>query len=435
MHIAVVGAGYVGLTTASCFAHLGHDVVCADIDEERVARLNKGEVPILEQGSARARRRRSRPRTASGSSRARPRPRPTPTSCSSACRRRRAPTAPPTCPSSRPSRARSRPCCARAPWWSTSRPCRSGSTRFVQRVLSESGVAHDDVDVASNPEFLREGQAVKDFLNPDRIVIGCERAVGGHPGVGPLPRRAGAGARHRSGVGRDDQVRVERVPRHEDLVHQRDREPVRSASTPTSAKSRSAWGTTNASGSSSCTRVRATAVPASRRTSSALLHTSRAAGYDFGLLEGVVEVNRGAARAHRREDRRAPRAVRSTVPWSRSGASRSRPRPTTCATRRRSTSHGACANAAPSCARSIPPRARRPASWCRDSTITADPVRSGARAPTWSRVLTEWDEFRWLDFARVRDGMRRPHVVDSRNLLDPAAMRRMGFSYDGVGRR
>ena len=55
MHIAVIGAGYVGLTTAACFAHLGHDVICADIDAERVARLNKGEVPILEDGPARAR--------------------------------------------------------------------------------------------------------------------------------------------------------------------------------------------------------------------------------------------------------------------------------------------------------------------------------------------------------------------------------------------
>ena len=48
--VAVIGAGYVGLTTAVCLAHLGHDVVCADIDAERVERLNKGEVPILEDG-------------------------------------------------------------------------------------------------------------------------------------------------------------------------------------------------------------------------------------------------------------------------------------------------------------------------------------------------------------------------------------------------
>jgi len=48
--VAVIGAGYVGLTTAVCLAHLGHAVVCADIDADRVDRLNKGEVPILEDG-------------------------------------------------------------------------------------------------------------------------------------------------------------------------------------------------------------------------------------------------------------------------------------------------------------------------------------------------------------------------------------------------
>ena len=47
--VAVVGPGYVGLTTAACLAHLGHHVVCADVDETKVARLSKGEVGILEE--------------------------------------------------------------------------------------------------------------------------------------------------------------------------------------------------------------------------------------------------------------------------------------------------------------------------------------------------------------------------------------------------
>jgi len=50
-------------------------------------------------------------------------------------------------------------------------------------------------------------------------------------------------------------------------------------------------------------------------------------------------------------------------------------------------------------------------------------------------LLTEWDQFRWLDFDRVRGVVRNAAIVDARNLLDPAAMRRRGFAYDGVGRR
>jgi UDPglucose 6-dehydrogenase len=50
-------------------------------------------------------------------------------------------------------------------------------------------------------------------------------------------------------------------------------------------------------------------------------------------------------------------------------------------------------------------------------------------------VLTEWDEFRWLDFVKVRDALVSPVLVDARNLLDPAQVRRLGFSYVGIGRR
>ena len=193
MHIAVIGAGYVGLTTAACFAHLGHDVVCADIDDERVARLNKGEVPILEKGlpelvaeglaSQRLAVRRRR-----GDGRA-----PTPRSCSSACRRRRAPTVPPTCRFVEAVAREIAPVLRPGTVVVNKSTVPVGSTRFVQRVLSEAGVAHDDISVASNPEFLREGQAVHDFLNPDRIVIGCEQPVG----RGPRARSCTAACRRR----------------------------------------------------------------------------------------------------------------------------------------------------------------------------------------------------------------------------------------------
>ena len=50
VRLGVVGTGYVGLTTGACFAHLGHSVVCADIDERKIDLLNAGRLPIVEEG-------------------------------------------------------------------------------------------------------------------------------------------------------------------------------------------------------------------------------------------------------------------------------------------------------------------------------------------------------------------------------------------------
>ena len=49
-------------------------------------------------------------------------------------------------------------------------------------------------------------------------------------------------------------------------------------------------------------------------------------------------------------------------------------------------------------------------------------------------LVTEWNEFRQLDMARVKQLMRRPVIVDGRNIYDPAAMKGLGFTYRGIGR-
>jgi UDPglucose 6-dehydrogenase len=63
----------------------------------------------------------------------------------------------------------------------------------------------------------------------------------------------------------------------------------------------------------------------------------------------------------------------------------------------------------------------------------ADPYLACAGA-TVLVVLAEWDEFRWLDFDRLMGIMAAPRIVDARNLLEPAALRRIGFTYEGIGR-
>ncbi|MDO8580387.1 MAG: 2-dehydropantoate 2-reductase N-terminal domain-containing protein, partial [Candidatus Omnitrophota bacterium] len=50
MNIAIIGSGYVGLVTGVCLAELGHKVICVDIDREKIAKLNKGQVSIYEPG-------------------------------------------------------------------------------------------------------------------------------------------------------------------------------------------------------------------------------------------------------------------------------------------------------------------------------------------------------------------------------------------------
>ena len=173
--VAVIGAGYVGLTTAVCLAHLGHDVVCADIDADRVDRLNKGEVPILEDGLPEL--------LAEGLASRRLRfvlgaPNaaaiaafvflcvPTPQGDDGSADLSFVDTvAREIAPVLRPGTVVIN---------KSTMPV--GSTRMVQRVLAEAGAPPEDVLVASNPEFLREGTSVRDFLEPNRVVIGCTDA-------------------------------------------------------------------------------------------------------------------------------------------------------------------------------------------------------------------------------------------------------------------
>ena len=99
-----------------------------------------------------------------------------------------------------------------------------GTGETIKRVFAEQGKGFRYV---SCPEFLKEGSAIKDFLEPDRVVVGDDGDWAGDAVVelyAPLNAAAGADGHQER---RDGQARVQRVPGDEDLVHQRDRQRVR----------------------------------------------------------------------------------------------------------------------------------------------------------------------------------------------------------------
>jgi UDPglucose 6-dehydrogenase len=165
----------------------------------------------------------------------------------------------------------------------------------------------------------------------------------------------------------------------------------------------------------------------------ALLHISASNGYDFDLLAGVVEVNE---KQHERMIEKVRAAVGGTLAgvtvgvWGltfKADTDDLRDSPAIYVSRRL-LEEGAIVRAFD------PGAGDRPRSLVPGIELCADLYDAVAAADALA-VLTEWDEFRWADFDRVRSAMRGSAIVDARNLLDPAAMRRRGFDYQGVGRR
>jgi UDPglucose 6-dehydrogenase len=168
------------------------------------------------------------------------------------------------------------------------------------------------------------------------------------------------------------------------------------------------------------------------KDTAALLHTADTAEYDFSLLAGVVEVNR-------RQHERVVAKIRDAVGGSLDGASVALWGLTFKANTDDLRDSPAMAVASRLLGEGARLRAHDPvageaaAALVPALEIVADAYDACAGAQVLA-VLTEWDEYRWLDFDRVAQAMERPAVVDARNLLDPVAMRRRGFEYQGVGR-
>jgi UDPglucose 6-dehydrogenase len=171
--IGVVGTGYVGLVSAVCFAHLGHDVVCMDVNEDKIARLKRGDVPIYEPGLEKL--------VADNASRLS-----FTTSYDELLERCRilfiAVDTPPS-PSGDADLSRVQHAVREIAARGGDRLLVMKSTVPVgtgDKVAADlEGMGVTGITYASNPEFLREGAAIQDFLEPDRIVIGSFREEDG----------------------------------------------------------------------------------------------------------------------------------------------------------------------------------------------------------------------------------------------------------------
>lgn len=172
MKISVMGTGYVGLVTGACLADLGHDVICADVSQDRIELLNRGELPFWEQGLEEL--------VEDG------------LSLEKLCFTTDLSLAIRTsdvlflCVGTP---AQSNGEADLTALWTVTEAVRKysegrkfvvikstvpvGTGDEIEQKLRQEEQCPYVIDVISNPEFLREGNAVHDYFNPDRIVIGC----------------------------------------------------------------------------------------------------------------------------------------------------------------------------------------------------------------------------------------------------------------------
>src|SRR3954469_12651821 len=434
MRIAVVGTGYVGLVAGVCFADSGHSVVCVDVDEEKIAQLRKGHSPIYEPGLEELLEKNTAAERLTFS-----------TDLPSAVKQSEVVFIAVGTPQGDDGNADLRVAmtvahqiAAAAERYTVivnkSTVPVGTAARMQAEVAARTLTKGIEIDIVSNPEFLKEGAAIDDFLRPDRIVIGSPsdraRAIMSElysPFVrteSPIyfmdPRSAeltkyaaNAMLATRISFMNDVAMLCERVGADVDSV-------------------RKAMGADERIGQKFLFPGCGYGGSCFPKDVKALIATARNHGLDFTLLSAVDAVNDRQKRLLAQK----AKAHFGNLRGKRFGV------------------WGLAFKPKTDDLRQAPALALIEELIADGAIVTAhDPVANEhARKQLGDRVqfvqnpylaaegadalflVTEWNEFRQPDFARIKRAMKQPILFDGRNIWNPQRMLQLGFTYFGVGR-
>ena len=423
MRIAVFGAGYVGLVTGACFAELGHDVVVRDIVPEKIDALDRGEVPIHEEGLLELLER-NRDRLAFT------------TDVAEAIEGAEvvyvAVGTPPTYSGDADLSAvwtvvDELPQVDRRIVVAMKSTVPVGTGAAVRHRLDERGL--EDVGYVSNPEFTAEGAAVYDFMHPDRIVVGAFDQADGdvverlHAGIDAPVVRCDVASAEMIKLAANAAL-VTRISFINEIANV--------------CEATGADVLTVAEGIGLDHRIGPAFLRAGigfggscfPKDSLALKQLAANSGYNFQLLNAVIEVNelqkrRVIGKLERLLGSLRGKKVALLGLAFKPGTDDMREAPSLVLAGRL-LAEGAHVSAWDPVA---------------DGAVYLDGVEiagsalaalEGADAAV---LVTEWPELREIDWEEAGRRMRGAVLVDGRNMLDPGELRALGFAYEGIGRR
>jgi UDPglucose 6-dehydrogenase len=432
MNIGVIGTGYVGLVVGACFAESGNDVVCVDNNAEKIAKLQKGIIPIYEPGLPEIIERNAREERLTFSTDVDAAVKKsfiifiavgTPTSSTGAA----------DLTAIREVAAAIGRAMDRYKVIVTKSTVPVGTTDQIREIIKKETKQH--FDVVSNPEFLKQGAAVEDFMKPDRVVVGADQV-------------------HAGEILRDLYAPFVRTGRPVMLMDIRTAEMLKYAANAFLAARISFMNEIAnlcehvganiemiRNGLASDERIGPAFLFAGvgfggscfPKDTLALIHTGREHEYPMKILEAVSDVNSnqalrfmGKVRTHfggKLSDKRI--GVWGLAFKPRTNDMRDAP---SIKIIESLLSEGATITA-------YDPEAMEEAKRIFGNRIQLATNNyaclQGADALL---LVTEWQTFRNPNFERMKSIMRQPVVFDGRNIYDPVQMRQLGFTYYGVGR-